>query len=369
MPPCCRSTSGRGAQQPPSSSTDPGPPLHLGPTLASYNHPSPVSDSAYLVFETGGTKLVAGVAGSDCRILETKILYRDEGDRADKSLRRLVEAGHELKAKHEHEGRSFQACGLGFGGYVRRSTRQPFLCLHEDGWDDLQVVETLETEFGMPAAVENDCKLGALAEAHFGAGKGFGSVFYMTVGTGIGGGFVRDGRIQAMSDTGEAEIGHIVVLPGGPPCPCGGRGCTEAVCSGPGLSQLAGWLADRDPRLWKKSRLASDLNFANQASSKDIVAAWEAGDEFATTVVDRAADYLGMAVSSAINLLAPEVFVVGGGVGSGNPALLDLLSEHVTDKVAPCFRDHYRLVPCALREQVITQGAALLAAQRAHPAE
>ena len=78
---------------------------------------------------------------------------------------------------------------------------------------------------------------------------------------------------------------------------------------------------------------------------------------------------LSMAVSSAINLLAPEVFVVGGGVGSGNPALLDLLSEYVADKVAPCFRDNYRLVPSALREQVITQGAALLAAQQAHPAE
>ena len=333
---------------------------------ASYNHPSPVSDSAYLVFETGGTKLVAGVAGDDCRILETEILYRDEGDRADTSLRRLLEAGRELKAKHEHEGRGFRACGFGFGGYVRRSTRQPFSCLHEDGWDDLQVVKTLETEFGLPVAVENDCKLGALAEAHFGAGKGFGSVFYMTVGTGIGGGFVRDGRIQAMSDVGEAEIGHIVVMPDGLPCPCGGRGCAEVVCSGPGISQLAAHVAGEDLSGWQASRLAGRFHPVSKVSSKDIMAAWEEGDEFATAVVDRAAAYLSLAVSAAINLLAPEVFVVGGGVGSGNRAFLDLLREYVADRVAPCFRDQYRLVPSALREQVIVQGAAVLAAQQAH---
>ena len=130
-------------------------------------------DDCYLVFETGGTKLVAGVAGGDCRIVETEILYREEGNRAQTSLRRLIEAGHALKSKYEQQARSFRACGFGFGGYVRRSTRQPFSCLHEDGWDDLQVVEILESEFGLPVAVENDGKLGALAEAHFGAGKGF----------------------------------------------------------------------------------------------------------------------------------------------------------------------------------------------------
>ena len=328
-----------------------------------------MNDSAYLVFETGGTKLVAGVAGEHCRILDTEILYRAEGDHAEHSLRRLVEAGHKLKQQYERQGWTFQACGFGFGGYVRRSTRQPFSCLHEDGWGDLQVVRTLEAEFGLPAAVENDCKLGALAEAHFGAGKGFGSVFYMTVGTGIGGGFVRDGHIQMMSDTGEAEIGHIVVMPDGLPCPCGGRGCVEAVCSGPGISQLAGQVADEDPLLWQASRLTAGLPSASQPSSKDILSAWTAGDQFAKAVVSRVANYLSMAVAATINLLAPEVFVVGGGVGSSSQQFLDLLADCVKDKVAPCFRDQYQLVPSALHEQVIIQGAALLAAQQAHPPE
>jgi glucokinase len=323
-----------------------------------------MANPAYLVFETGGTKLVAGVAGADCRIVETTTLLRQPKDRAEKSLQRLIEAGHELKQNHETQGRTFRACGFGFGGYVRRSTRQPFSCLHEEGWEDLEVVERLENEFQLPVAVENDCKLGALAEAHFGAGKGCGSVFYMTVGTGIGGGIVRDGHIQTMSDTGEAEIGHIVVMPHGPPCPCGGSGCAESVCSGPGMSQLAAWVADEDPGPWESSALAEHHASAGQATSKEILSAWDDGDQFAVTVVDRAADYRSLAMAAAINLIAPEVFVVGGGLGTASGKYLDLVGDYVKKKVAPCFRDHYRLAPSELGERVITQGAALLASQQ-----
>lgn len=322
-----------------------------------------MNNAGYLVFETGGTKLVAGVAGPDCRIAETSIVYRDAGDRAEKSFQRLVEAGRLLKGEWERQGNSLQAVGFGFGGIVRRSTRDPFLCLHEDGWEDLHVVETLEKEFGLPVFVENDCKLAALAEAHFGAGKGHRTVFYMTIGTGVGGGIVRDGRIQAMSDIGEAEIGHIVVVPGGPPCWCGGRGCVEAVCSGPGMTQLAAWLAPQEPDLWAASTLREQRASAEKIPSKELLEAWSAGDQFATAVVEAAAGYLATAMGAAINLLSPEVFIIGGGVGSGNEHFLALVTEKARDLVVVYFRDRYRVVPSKLREQVVTQGAAILAAQ------
>jgi glucokinase len=304
------------------------------------------------------------LAGADCRILETRVLYRDPADRAPKSFQRLVEAGRELKAAHERQGGSLQAIGLGFGGIVRRSTRDPFLCLHEAGWDELRVVETLEQEFGVPVAVENDCKLAALAEAHCGAGKGYRTVFYMTIGTGVGGGIVRDGRIQAMSDVGEAEIGHIVVLPDGPPCWCGGRGCVESTCSGPGISQLAGYVAERGPALWKNSSLSGKYQHPQRATSKDIFDAWQAGDPFASAVVETAADHLATAVAAAVNLLAPDIFVVGGGVGAGNERFLELVARTARPRVVTYFRDAFRMVPSALREQVVAQGAAILAAQQ-----
>ncbi len=322
-----------------------------------------MANGGYLVFETGGTKLVAGVAGPDCRILETKILYRGADDRAPKSFERLVEAGRELKRGYEQSGGAVAAVGFGFGGIVRRSTRDPFLCLHEEGWEEVRVVETLEKEFAVPVAVENDCKLAALAEAHFGAGKGHRTVFYMTVGTGVGGGIVRDGRIQAMSDVGEAEIGHIVVILDGPPCWCGGRGCVESVCSGPGISQLAGYLAEQGPALWKTSTLSGKHSRAERSSSKEILEAWHSGDKFASAVVETAAGHLATAVAAAVNLVAPDVFVVGGGVGAGDQEFLRLVERIARPRVVVYFRDAFRMVPSELREEVVTQGAAILASQ------
>jgi glucokinase len=323
-----------------------------------------MTNGGYLVFETGGTKLVAAVAGADCRILDTTILYRDPEDRAPKSFQRLVEAGRKLKTAHERQQAALKAVGFGFGGIVRRSTRDPFLCLHEQGWEEVRVVETLEREFGVPVAVENDCKLAALAEAHFGAGQGYRTVFYMTIGTGVGGGIVRDGRIQAMSDVGEAEIGHIVVLPDGPPCWCGGRGCVESVCSGPGISQLADFLAGHGPALWKTSSLSGKHPQPGRATSKEIFEAWQARDKFASAVVEAAAGHLATAIAAAVNLLAPDIFVVGGGVGAGNERFLELAARTARPRVVHYFRETFRMVPSALKEQVVTQGAAILASQQ-----
>ena len=271
-----------------------------------------MSEAFYLVFETGGTKLVAGVAGADCRILETTILHREATDRAEKSFRRLIESGHQLKKKHEERGRSFRAIGFGFGGTVRRSRREPHRCLHEQGWEGLPIAATLEKEFALPVSMENDCNLAALAEAHFGAGQGRRTVFYVTLGTGVGGGIVRDGRIQAFGDIGEAEIGHIVVFPEGPPCWCGGQGCVESVCSGPGMSQLAAWLSEQNLDLWAQSDLAQSYSSAGEVSSKTLMENWAAGEPFSSEVIDRAAGYLGSALAAAVNLVSPEVIVVGG---------------------------------------------------------
>jgi glucokinase len=322
-----------------------------------------MTDATYLVFETGGTKLVAGVAGQDCRILETRILYREHDDRAGTSLKRLVAAARELTEKHQQQGAAFRSVGFGFGGIVRRSTRDPYLCLHEDGWEELSVVETLEREFRLPVFVENDCKLAALAEAHFGAGRGHRTVFYVTLGTGVGGGIVRDGRIQTFSDVGEAEIGHVVVAPDGPACPCGNRGCVEALCSGPGVSRLAAWVAEQDGGLWSQSSLCKGHGRAEDISSKKIMEDWGLGDPFASAVADRAAGYLAQALGAVVNLISPDVVVVGGGLGTGNPRFLSLVSEKLRPQVVSYFRDQYQIVPCELREQVVSQGAAILASQ------
>ena len=279
-------------------------------------------------------------------------------------MSRVIDAAKKLLSRQGIANRELCAIGFGFGGTVRRSTNSPHLCLHEGGWESIDVAAQLRDDFEVPVFVENDCKLAALAEAHFGAGSGARSVFYVTLGTGVGGGFVQDGVIRAFGDCGEAEIGHIVVDPEGPNCCCGNRGCVEALCSGPGLAKLCSLLASRHPQEWQSSALAHYSPQSAAISSERVIRCWESGDRFAERVVHRAADGLASALAATVNLLVPERIVIGGGLGTASPKLLDLLRERIAPLVVPYFRDQYSLVASGLREAAVSQGAAILAAQR-----
>ena len=319
------------------------------------------ADAAYLAFETGGTKLVAGLAGSDGRLRKTTAIRRGPSDRGPRSFARIVAAAEQMLSESLGAD-ELRSIGFGFGGTVRRSANSPHLCLHEDGWEEVNVAAELEGRFRVPVVVENDCKLAALAEAHFGAGVGARSVFYVTLGTGVGGGYVLEGRICPFGDLGEAEIGHIVVDEDGPECCCGNKGCVEALCSGPGLTKLFALLAGRSHESWKSSALFSEAG-PEGISSVQVIRAWESGDEFASEVMSYSAKRLASALGAVINLLVPQRIVVGGGLGTATPRLLELIRQHTEGYVVPYFRDSYSIVASRLRESVVTQGAAILACQ------
>jgi glucokinase len=212
--------------------------------------------------------------------------------------------------------------------------------------------KSLAESFGVPVLVENDCNLAALAEAH---ACGLGSedtLFYVTVGTGIGGGLVRNAKLQQLSDLGEAEIGHMVIEPEGPRCPCGNRGCLETLCSGPGLSKLAAQMTGQP------------------IDAPTLMKAFRRGDEEATRVVRRAAEYLGRTIAAAATLLAPTFVVLGGGVMRDNKAFLDLIEAEAKPALFPPFRDRgIQFQLSRLWEDVVCQGAAILALQRLHALE
>lgn len=318
-------------------------------------------DEAFLAFETGGTKLVAGLAYGDGRLRTTTAIRRGSSDLAAHSFARIVSAAEKMLSESP-QASQLRAIGFGFGGTVRRSANSPHVCLHEDGWEEVNVAAELESRFGVPVIVENDCKLAALAEAHFGAGVGARSVFYVTLGTGVGGGYVLEGRIQPFGDLGEAEIGHMVVDERGPECCCGNKGCVEAHCSGPGLAKLAAAMASSSHDSWKSSALFSETG-PTGVSSVHIIRAWEGGDGFATEVMHVSANRLARALGAVINLLVPDRIVIGGGLGMATPRLLELVREETPRYVVPYFRDSYEILPSRLRESVVTQGAAILARQ------
>ncbi len=295
-----------------------------------------------LALESGGTKLVAAAADHEGNLLELTRRYRVEGQEAAETLAALCDMGDQLRRSHG----PVDAIGYGFGGTVRRPDAQPGPCFHEPGWDRVNAAAFLTEQLGAPVFIENDCNLGALAEAHFGVGCLKGTLLYATLGTGIGGGVVHNGVLFESGQMGEAEIGHVVVEPDGLPCACGNRGCLEVYCSGPGLAALATRLIGRN------------------LDSLTLMQEYRAGEAEASAVIEQAAEYLARVFGTAINLLAPEVIVLGGGVMTDNLPFLSFIAARSDRYTFPFFRGGTRFCLSTLGENVICQGAAVYAIQK-----
>jgi glucokinase len=199
----------------------------------------------------------------------------------------------------------------------------------------------------LPTTLGNDCDVAGLAEAHFGAGRGNRVVFYVTVGTGIGGGLIIEGRIHRGGGMAAAEIGH---LRPGPQAESPDQ-TVEAIASGWGIEAAA------------RERMR---HTGAQLTAQQVAQAASGGDAEAATIIEQAVRTLGWAIAQVITLLSPEVVIVGGGVSLMSKGLfLKPLREHVARYVFPPLEGSYRIEPAELGEAVVVQGALKLAADAA----
>jgi glucokinase len=251
-----------------------------------------------LALDYGGTKLSAAVAEAGSRewLARGRVYSPPDADgRYDRAT--MLKLAHGLLKKTRG---TLGAVGVSFGGAVNAERGLVLLSHHVPGWENIDLRGLLEAEFGVPAAIENDAHAAALGEYKFGAGRNCKSLLYVTVSTGVGGGWVLDGKIFQGRDGLAGQIGHIVVRPGGAECVCGKRGCVEAEACGPGIARkMKEWLKD--------------------SASEKITGEWVAeaarrGDPRARVVMDDAATMLGAGVGAAINLMNPERVALGGGV-------------------------------------------------------
>ncbi len=311
-----------------------------------------------LGIEIGGTKLQLGVGAGNGVLVDLVRLNVDPSPGAEGILRQIATAGRELVAKH-----GVTAAGFGFGGPVDTSRGVAVKSHHVRGWDGFPLADWCGRELGVRAVIENDCDAAALAEARYGAGRGANPVFYVTVGTGIGGGLVVDGRIYRGSGHGAAEIGHLR-----PGLDCDDpEAIVEASSAGWGIAATAvRWLADeqRFSVADRKSLLAACEQDPAQLNARMVAEAAAAGSPLAGAVMDRALQTLGWAIAQALTLTSPQVVVIGGGVSlSGEQQFFTPLREHVARYIFPPLREKYRIVPAALGEEVVVHGALAAAAE------
>ncbi len=207
-------------------------------------------------------------------------------------------------------GTQVSVVGVGFGGPVDVASGRIRRSHQTSGWEDIALGKTLAERLGLVTYLANDANAGGLAEARFGAGKNARSLLYVNVGTGIGGAIVLGGRIHVGATSTAGEIGHCVVLPEGPECTCGKRGCLEALSSGSALARRAKELLAQDDAPASALRELPAEEFTGRAVGRAAVE----GDTLALQVVEEAARFLGVGIANAVNLLDPEVVVLGGGV-------------------------------------------------------
>lgn len=309
----------------------------------------------FLGIEIGGTKLQLGVGdGQTDELLE---LIRTEVDLAAGAkgiVAAIEEQGRGLLRRHQ-----IDAVGIGFGGPVNVQTGVVTKSHQIHGWERYPLTQQLASSFGVPIVVDNDCNVAALGEAKFGAGQGSGRVFYVTVGTGIGGGFVVEGRLDGSARPAISEIGHL--RPG-----TNSRSkeeTVESLASGWGIERYARQLLQQDDDQDAKARLLELCgNDANQLTAKLIGVAVNERDPLAMHIFDAATNVLGWAIAQTITLLAPDVVVIGGGVSLVGAPFFERLREHVGTYVFPPLKDAFEIVPAALGEEVVVHGALQLVA-------
>jgi glucokinase len=210
------------------------------------------------------------------------------------------------------------------------------------GWRDVPLRDLLAERLGSPVALGHDVRTGGLAEGRLGAGQGTDRFLFVPLGTGIAGAIGIDGRVEGGAHGFAGEIGHIVVRPGGTPCPCGQRGCLERFASAAAVSQAwAGACGDPD------------------ADAADCVKAVRSGDGVARAVWQDAVDALADGLVTALTLLDPRVLIIGGGLAEAGDTLFAPLQEAVRRRVT--FQKLPAIVPAALGDLAGCLGAGLLA--------
>ncbi|NDJ23609.1 ROK family protein [Nostoc sp. B(2019)] len=258
------------------------------------------------------------------------------------------------------QGTKPAAIGVSFGGPVDASTGTVRLSHHVAGWENIPLKHLLEDEFGVPVGVDNDANVAALGEHRFGAGQGYDSLFYITVSTGVGGGWILNGKPWRGAGGMAGEIGHIVVDPAGPVCLCGKRGCVERLASGPYMAQNAREILENVPPKRQGGEILRGLvgDDLKLLTGQLVSEAAAAGDDLAKEVLHKAAWALGVGIGNVANLMNPQRFVLGGGVTKAGEDFWQVLQRVARETALP--EVDFEIVPVVLGDDAPLWGAVAL---------
>jgi glucokinase len=257
--------------------------------------------------DIGGTKIAVGVVDGNGKVLSRTQAPTDP-DRYSDGIKMIASM---LRETAKTAGVELTGIGIGSTGPVDPMRGEFGDVDFLPGWRGTSPVKDLAEIFHVHVALENDGDAAALAEAGWGAGRKHSRLIYVTVGTGIGGGIVLDGKLYRGVDGAHPEVGHQVLDPAGPPCSCGFRGCWESLAAGPAMV------------VWLESHAPADYAHRQGITAKRICELAQQGDSVALQAVEHEAFYLGLGLANLISLFTPDAIVLSGSVMKSAPLFLD----------------------------------------------
>ncbi len=316
--------------------------------------------------DVGGTKslgvAMAATADPDNEVAwevtveERRLTPRGDGS-ADELIDALATLVRSLCGELDPRDHPQVTVGIGVPGLVdRRGVLRAAPNL--DGVADLEIAHRVGERLGAPVHLDNDGTCATLAEWRLGAARGADDAVLITLGTGIGGGLVSNGRLQRGTNGFAGEFGHMVINPDGPRCPCGRRGCWERYASGSGMAMLA-----REAATGRRLRHVVELAGGDPQAvrGEHVYAAAQTGDPEALAVVDDFARFVALGLSNLTNALDPEVFVLGGGLAVGAEIYLEPIEHWFRELLyQPQLRPLPRLAFAEWSELAGAVGAAML---------
>ncbi|MBN2146024.1 MAG: ROK family transcriptional regulator [Anaerolineales bacterium] len=279
-----------------------------------------------LGIDVGASHLGIVVTDFSARVLEEREFPFAVDDGPQKCLAEVDEHVREMLADLGMEMAAIRGVGIGVPGPVVAEAGLVSAPPIMPGWDGYPIRDHLEGLWGRPVSLANDAELGALGEWAYGAGRGMQNLAYIKVGTGVGAGLLLNGQIYRGTTGSAGEIGHVTLLDGGPLCTCGNRGCLEALSGGRAIARRAGEAV----RAGRRTQLAAIS--PEKLTARDVAAAARMGDLVAQQALTEAGQYLGIAISSLVNLFNPSMVVVGGGVSQVGDLLLEPIRKSVRER-------------------------------------
>jgi glucokinase len=310
-----------------------------------------MSGKVYIGVDLGGTAIKAGLCDDSGKLLHTHEGPTGAENGPEFVLGRIAEYVRLIVANSSYQWEQVAGIGAGIAGFLDipegLAKMSPNL-----GWRNVPVKKFLEAELGIPVKIDNDANVAALGEAWSGAGAGIANLVCYTLGTGVGGGIIINGKIYQGSYGTAGELGHISIVPDleAIQCGCGQMGCLETVSSATGIIRMGKDAVERGDK--------TVLTALETLTAKDVFDAAKAGDEVALRIVNRAAYYIGRSMSTLALIVNPQRFIIGGGVSKAGEILFEPIREIFKKYTPEQARDGVDIVPAKLGNDAGIVGAA-----------